>query len=148
MANYGFLMVVISAFCWASYEVICKKQTLKEHFIVQIFCTFLFASILLLPWTLKAMCNITVFDFISLTIISLFRIINVILLFQSIRFIGPNWSAPVSYMKFPIMALLGSLFFSKFSPIEYWVAAVILSIINIAIVLIKQTETDMQLKLN
>lgn len=141
LANYGFLMAVISAFCWASYEVICKKQSIKEHYIIQVFYTFFFASIFLLPFSIQSINNITVSDWGALSVITVLRIVNVILLFQSIRYAGLNWLLPVSYMKLPIMATLGFLFFGVLSPIEYWIAAAVLSLVNIVMVLMKKVDS-------
>ena len=143
-ANYGFIMAVISSFCWAVYEVICKRQSAKEHFIIQVFFTFFFATIMLLPFSIENINTITIYDFTQLLIITILRITNVILLFLSIKFAGLNWLSPVSYMKLPIMAILGLSFFNKQLVVEHWITATLLTVINIAIILIKKNKLESQ----
>lgn len=132
--NYGFFIALLSSFFWSIYEVVCKKQTFKEHYVVQAFYTLVFAVLFLSPIILS---KIHIFNEVekikSIVIIGILRVINVILLFLAIKFATINWLAPVSYMKFPIMAILGNTFFSKAISTNYYIVAVIFTIINIYI---------------
>lgn len=131
VASYGFLMAFSSSVCWAFYEMICKKQTLTENYLVQVFNTFLFAAIFLLPFSFLSKQEIDINFLLDLSIMSVLRIINVILLFIAIKFASINWLTPVSFLKLPIMALCGFITIGAIPPVNQVIAATLLIIINL-----------------
>lgn len=137
-ATYGFVMALISAFCYSAYEVICKKQSNKEHFLVQVFYTFMLAALFLLPFYAKNILMLTQQDLMALTIISLLRIGTIILLFLAIKFASLNYLTPVSYVKFPLMVALGFLFYGRTADLIYWIAAALLILVNIFVVMLQK----------
>ncbi len=145
--NYGFSMALISACCYSIYEIIYKKQSIKEHFLIQVFYTFLFAAIFLLPFYIKHIFFITVADLIPLMLITILRIGTVVLLFLAIKLATLNYLAPVSYMKFPLMAILRFLFLDQSVEIYCWFAAALLTFINIFII-IEQKNINIKITTN
>ncbi|WPX97733.1 DMT family transporter [Candidatus Fokinia crypta] len=128
---YGFTMAIISSFSWALYEVVCKKQATTEHFIVQVFYTFAFTALFLLFFSVKKMSAFTGTDIFSLFIISMLRIVNVILLFLSIKLATLNFLTPVSYLKLPLMTFWSFILLGASPQPYYLLATGILICINI-----------------
>ncbi|AWD32961.1 EamA-like transporter family protein [Candidatus Fokinia solitaria] len=143
---YGFVMAVISSFSWAFYEVVCKKQTTTEHFIVQVFYTFAFTALFLLFFSVKKISAFTASDISSLLVISVLRITNVILLFLAIKLATLNFLTPVSYLKLPLMTFWSFVLLGTPPRPYYLLAAGILICINITMlrVIKKLTEQKTQ----
>lgn len=137
-ALYGIGMAFVSTILWASYEVVCKKQTHHEHFLIQGFYTFVLAALLLAPFSLGRLVDLHPNDWLMLSYMALLRIANVVLLFLALKWATLNWAAPVSYLKFPIMAAIGFLCLDKQNSFSYWIAATCLILVNITVMTIRR----------
>lgn len=135
---YGLSMGILSSFSWAGYEVICKKQTHKEHWIVQVFYTFLIAAVFLLPFSISSLQHLDASACIPILSMSLLRISNIIFLFLALKWATLNWITPVSYLKLPLITGMGLLFANKSYNNSLWIAAAVLIGVNIATVFIRQ----------
>jgi drug/metabolite transporter (DMT)-like permease len=130
---YGFLMASVSSVMWATYEIICKKQTYNEHFFVQVFNTFLFAALLLAPFCMKTLISLPLSDFLPLMGMALLRVMNVVFLFLALKWASINWIAPISYLKFPIMALMTFILLGETHSLTHWGTALLLVSINVMV---------------
>ena len=131
LASYGFMIASLSAVSWGLYEVICKRQAVSEHFIVQAFFTFLFAGIMLFPFSYTHLVSLPAGDFLPYAGIATVRIVGLMFLFLSIKLATLNWLTPVTYLKFPIISLLGILILGRYPEVHFWIAAGLLIAINI-----------------
>lgn len=136
----GLLFAMLSPLCWSVYNTICKAQTAKEHFLVQVFYTCLFEGLFLMPFYVTNVTSISSNDFTQLVIISLFSIGNLMFLFLAIKFATLNWLIPISYLKFPISAVLEFILFGIIAKTSNWIVASALIAMNIAMVLMRKFE--------
>jgi len=135
---YGLSMGFLSVLLWALYELICKKQTKNEHFLVQVCYTFGLSGLFLLPFTLGALAHLTADNLMVLSSMALLRIANVALLFLALKWAQLNGAACVSYLKFPILATLGLIFFDKHIQLHQVWATAFLIAINIIVLNIRK----------
>lgn len=140
ISPYGFGMALFSTLLWAGYEVICKKQTHHEHFLIQAFYTLALSALFLSPISFGLLSQFTAYDYFILSSMACLRIANIILLFLAIKWATLNWLTPVSYMKFPIMAISGYLFLHKETTLTYWIVASLLVLINTLMVIIRKNK--------
>lgn len=143
----GLLFAMLSPLCWSVYNTICKVQTAKEHFLVQVFYTCLFEGLLLMPFYVTNITNVSATEFTQLLVISLLSIGNLMFLFLAIKFATLNWLIPISYLKFPISAVLEFILFGIIAKTISWVIACALIAVNIAMMLLRKFDkTDVKPK--
>jgi len=140
VTNHGFMAALLATFCWAGYNLICKKQSYKEHFVVQIFCAFVCAACFLSPFAITTIGHLNGKALLMLTGLAILRIFNVLFLFLAIKLAGLNWIVPVAYVNLPIMACMQWIFFQKSTPTTYWIAGAILTSINIIMMMMRRIE--------
>lgn len=139
VASYGFYMAATSSVLWSFYELICKKQTAKEHFMIQVFLTFFFASIFMLPYCYKDFFTLNTDDFIFYIPTTILRIMNVILLFLAIKFASLNWLTPISYTKFFLLAFWTLILRGTFDmQLHHVLTASALILINVTATILKK----------
>ncbi|MBP9721884.1 MAG: DMT family transporter [Gammaproteobacteria bacterium] len=132
ISSYGFIVAIISTILWSTYEVICKQQVHTEHYVVQAFYTFLFAGLFLLPFYYQNIPNLINSDnLISFAGMSILRIFNVLLLFLAIQVSTLNWLAPVSYLKFGLIAYWSYMLQGTVPKTEHIITVILLVTINI-----------------
>lgn len=127
----GFIFALLSTILWSSCEVICKRQASSEHFIIQAFYTFLFASLFLFPFYAQNLINLNPTYVPSFISMSLLRIFNILLLFLAIKSSTLNWLAPVSYLKFGLIAYWAYILQNTVPKIEHIITVIILIALNI-----------------
>jgi drug/metabolite transporter (DMT)-like permease len=138
--TYGVMMAAASSIAWAFYEVVCKKQTAHEHFVVQVFYTFAFSAIMLSPWIIMEADKLNIDNMQILTGISVIGICNVMLLFLSIKFSTLNWNAPIAYMEFPVMSFWAYMLYQIPLRTEYIFPVLLVIFISVASVHLRKKE--------
>lgn len=107
---YGSVVAIFSSFMWASYDIVCKKQSKNEHYLTQTFYTFLFSFLLLLPLVLFYHDSPFYIRDIKLIIIAgILSPINVTILFLAYKYAPIYILMPFSYCRL-IFMFIGSYF--------------------------------------
>jgi drug/metabolite transporter (DMT)-like permease len=129
--DYGLAIALLSALTWASYDLVCKKQTYTEHYLTQAFYTFIFALVLTFPFGIKAALNASPKDLLDVGILGILRVINIICLFVSYKFAPLNILMPFSYLRLPLMAFGTFLLYEKLPTTSISIAATLIIAINL-----------------
>jgi drug/metabolite transporter (DMT)-like permease len=109
-ALYPTIMVFISSFLWATYDMICKYQAIhNEHFITQAFYSTGFAGLLILPFALYQWQSIGLNEWANYSLIAGIRVANIIALFLAYKFAPVNILMPYSYLRIVFMASMSFL---------------------------------------
>lgn len=94
-----------STFLWAGYDITCKKQTTTEHYMLQTFHTFLWGTVISLPFAIYYWEPVNLIDIFDATIISLIGVTNVTVLFLSYKLAPITILMPFSYCRLIFMAI-------------------------------------------
>lgn len=141
-AGFGFLMAMLSTCCWGVYEVMCSRQAATEHYIVQVFLTFTFAAIFLLPFCYIELSGLSLSEWKFQALLSFVRIANVVFLFLAIKLATLNWLAPVSYIKLPIIAFWSYVLHGTIVEHKYFIASIVLSLLTMITIRLKRREAE------
>ena len=119
----GVAALLVSTILWATYDTICKKQTLTEHYLVQSFYSHLFSSVLALPFALYFWQPMSLGELCGSSLIALFGVINVIALFLSYSNAPMILLVPFSYSRLVFSAILAYLFYDEIPELHLFIGA-------------------------
>ena len=109
----GAVYAIISAFLWACYDVICKKQTKTENYLRQVFYNFLFSAVILSPFAILSWRDIDLINLVQISIISILSATNVVVLFLAYKFAPLVLLMPFSYLRLVFMAMATYILFGE-----------------------------------
>lgn len=106
MNVHGSILAIISSVMWASYDIVCKKQTQTEHYIVQTIYTSGFVVIMMFPIVLLDFDGLnmifetfTVYTYMAVVLMGVMASINNSVLFLAYKFAPINILMPFSYLR-------------------------------------------------
>jgi len=126
----GFSASLGSILLWVLYEVICKKQTSNQHYMLQTFYVCFFASFIISPF---AFCQWQDIDFKTWGILALVAFLgaaNVTSIFLAYSFAPMMVISPFSYARMVFTALLTALIYHSMPSIHVLVGSAIIISIN------------------
>jgi drug/metabolite transporter (DMT)-like permease len=101
----GFLSKIL----WSIYDIICKKQTVTEHYITQSFYSHLFSALISLPLALYMWKTVSLHDLLGVSIIAFCGVINIIILFLGYQKAPIIFLIPYEYARLIFASLLSYL---------------------------------------
>ncbi len=126
--SYGAAFGIISALGLAMHDVLCKKQTLKEHYATQSFYQFLNIAIITAPFALYNWTTVSSSDVLYITLMAFVSVFNVIVLFFAYKLAPVMVLMPFSYCRLIFMAVATYALFGDVPSQNSIVGAVIISI--------------------
>ena len=111
--HVGALYAIISAFSWACYDIVCKKQTKTEHYLRQVFYNFLFSTLILLPFAIFNWRDINLVHLVYISIISILSATNVVVLFLAYKLAPLILLMPFSYLRLLFMSVTTYFLFEE-----------------------------------
>jgi drug/metabolite transporter (DMT)-like permease len=130
----GISAALFSSLTLACYDIVCKKQTISEHYLKQAFYNFLFATILLSPFAWQAWISIQ-FDYnlIITILISTMSTLTIITLFLSYKYAPLVLLMPFQYLRLVFMAIASYFLYNQRLNIESVYGVVIIIIASTAL---------------
>ena len=99
-------IALLSAFMWACYDIVSKKQTSQENYIKQAFYNFFFSALILLPFALNQWNEIVINESLALSIlISAMSATTVMTMFLSYKYAPLVLLMPFQYSRLFFMAV-------------------------------------------
>ena len=121
---------ISSILLWVLYEVICKKQTSNQHYMLQTFYVFIMTSIITLPFAINKW-QIVDFEILKiLPLISILATMNITSIFIAYKFAPMMIIAPFGYARLIFTALLTSWLYHNTPHIEVFIGAALILITN------------------
>ena len=106
---YGIGLGLLSAVIWAGHDIICKRQTLTEDPVTQVFFTFLLCALISAPFAWAFWRPLDLADYGFLAGISVIRIANLIMLFAAYQLVPMALLMPINYSRL-VLTAIGSYF--------------------------------------
>ena len=118
-------------FLWSIYEVICKKQTSNQHYMLQAFYFMAFSSVVMLPFALQDWQAIDSLQGSLLILVGLIAVTNITIIFIAFSFAPLTILAPFSYARLIFTGLLTNWLYSIESDKNLFIGAAIILLANI-----------------
>lgn len=103
---HGMILAIFSAITWAFWNFICKKNSSDDHHLIQVFYTFILASLLLSPMVMLHWAPMTWEHYTWLAIIAVLGIISVTCLFLAYKLAPISMLAPHGYLKIVFTSIM------------------------------------------
>jgi len=91
---------------WSIYEVICKKQTSNQHYMLQSFYFMIVSSVIMLPFALQDWQEINLLQGGLISLTALIAVTNITVIFTAFSFAPLTILAPFSYARLIFTVLL------------------------------------------
>lgn len=113
----GLGVALFTTFLWASYDIMCKKQTKSEHYLLQAFFVYLIAAIISAPIAAFVWQPISIESLSWTALVSLFAVLNLVVLF-----LAYSYAPIIIVMPFGYFRLLFAITFSYLlhDIVPYW----------------------------
>ena len=119
---------------WCMYEVICKIQTSKQHYLQQTFYFMSISTILLLPFAINNWSIIPINLFPYLFLASFLAVINITVIFLAYSLAPMVLLAPFGYMRLIFTAILSSIFFNTTITPHIFIGSAIILTTNLLLI--------------
>ena len=115
---------------WSVYEVICKKQTANQHYMLQTFYFMSISSLVMAPFALSYWQDINLQEITMLIMLALFAVANITVIFIAYSFAPLTLLSPFSYARL-IFTVFLTAWLHQISPnIHIFIGAAIIMIAN------------------
>ena len=126
----GFGASIGSILLWVLYEIICKKQTSDQHYMLQTFYVFVMASIITAPFAITKWQPIN-FEILNiLLLLAALSVANVTAIFIAYMFAPMMVISPFSYARLVFTAIITNWAYHSSPHIEVFIGAAIILIAN------------------
>ncbi len=119
-----------SILLWVLYEIICKKQTSNQHYMLQTFYVFIMASIITAPFALQKWQPIDLEIVNILLLLAALSVVNITAIFIAYMFAPMMIISPFSYARLLFTAILTNWAYHNTPHIEVFIGAAIILIAN------------------
>lgn len=124
----GLLIAIVPTFFWAIHDVICKKQTCSQHYLVQAFYVFTFYALVSLPFIFFSAKSISWQLIMAYSVTALLSVANIALLFLAYVYAPIVILVPFSYARIVFAVILSYLFYNDIPSIYSILGATLLII--------------------
>ena len=104
---YGVGLGLLSAMIWAGHDIVCKRQTLTEDPVTQVFFTFLLCALISAPFAWFFWQPLALADYGFLAGITVIRVVNLMILFSAYQLVPVALLMPINYFRL-VFAAIGS----------------------------------------
>jgi drug/metabolite transporter (DMT)-like permease len=119
-----------SILLWVIYEVICKKQTTTEHYMLQSFYVLVIGVIIMLPFALIQWQPTNSRDWVALSLLAALGLTNITAIFIAYLFAPMMVISPFSYARLVFTALLTAWAHNVIPHINVFIGSMIILIVN------------------
>lgn len=126
----GVVLALGSIFLWSVYEVICKKQTYNQHYMLQSFYFLSISSLMLAPFALSIWQPINLAQGSLLVTIAVIAVANITAIFLAYSKAPLMLLSPFSYTRLVFTVVITSLLYNISPNLSTFVGAAIIMIAN------------------
>lgn len=116
---------------WSVYEVICRKQTSSQHYMLQTFYFMGISSIISLPIVVNSFQMIQIEELYALIVIALLAVTNITVIFIAYSFAPLTLLAPFSYLRLIFTVILSGFVYNSFPHQNVFIGTAIIMLANI-----------------
>lgn len=116
---------------WSVYEIICKKQTLNQHYMLQTFYFMLVSSLISMPLVYNSWHSINIGEFSSLIVISLLAVTNITVIFIAYSLTPLTILAPFGYIRLIFTVALSGFILNTSASHSTFIGAAIIMLTNL-----------------
>ncbi|MGB4191987.1 MAG: DMT family transporter [Rickettsiales bacterium] len=120
-----------SILLWAIYEVICKKQTANQHYMLQSFYFMTLSTIMLIPF---AVTSLQIIDFSQVALlfsVAVIAVANITVIFLAYSLAPLMLLAPFSYTRLVFTVILTAVIYGTMPNIQTFIGAAIIMTANL-----------------
>lgn len=121
---------IMSILLWVVYEVICKKQTSDQHYMLQAFYIFLMACFVAAPFAIMKWQPINIDSLKSISLLAMLSVLNVTAIFIAYTFAPMMIISPFSYARLVFTAILTNIVYHTIPHVEVFIGSGIILIAN------------------
>lgn len=137
----GVLAALGAILLWSIYEVICKKQTYNQHYMLQSFYFLSLSSVMLAPFALNSWQSINLYQGGLLFSVAAIAVANITVIFLAYSKAPLMLLSPFSYTRLVFTVIITSMIYHTAINISTFIGAAIIMITNIYITYrMKKTE--------
>ncbi len=115
---------------WSVYEVICKKQTSNQHYMLQSFYFMAISALIIFPFACNSWQSINLQEFAMLSLIALLSVTNITVIFIAYSLAPLMLLAPFSYSRLIFTVLLSSWLYNIIPSANSFIGAAIIMLGN------------------
>ena len=126
----GIVAALGATLLWSIYEVICKKQSDSQHYMLQAFYFFAISSTIMAPFVISSWKTINLAQGSSLVGIAALAVVNVSVLFLAYARAPLMLLAPIGYTRLVFTVIITSIIYNISPSISTLVGAAIIIVAN------------------
>lgn len=126
----GVLLALGSILLWSVYEVICKKQTYNQHYMLQSFYFLAISSVMLAPFAIAQWQPINLYQGSLLFSIAAIAVANITVIFLAYSRAPLMLLSPFSYTRLVFTVAIMALFYNNPANVSTFVGAAIIMLAN------------------
>jgi drug/metabolite transporter (DMT)-like permease len=119
-----------SILLWVIYEIICKKQTTTEHYMLQSFYVLIIGAIIIFPFVWLQWQPTNSEDWVALSLLAALGLTNITVIFIAYLFAPMMVISPFSYARLVFTALLTAWAHNVIPHINVFIGSMIILIVN------------------
>lgn len=127
---HGFLASFSSILLWSIYEIICKKQSSNQHYMLQTFYFMGLSALLLAPAALTSWQALHFEQLATLTLLALLAVTNVTVLFIAYSLAPLTYIAPFGYARLVFTVIITAILHKTMPSLHIFVGAGLIMIAN------------------
>jgi len=127
---HGMAAALCSILLWSLYEVICKKQTATQHYMLQTFYFMAISSLVMAPFAFNAWQVVSLPEVSMLVLIALLAVTNITIIFIAYSFAPLTVLAPFSYSRLLFTTFLTNWLYNISSTNDLFIGSAIIFIAN------------------
>lgn len=116
---------------WSLYEIICKKQTSNQHYMIQTFYFMFISSIVMAPMAISEWQILDIQKISMIALISFMAVANVTVIFIAFSYAPITLLSPFSYARLIFTVLLSAFIYNIMPSNQVFIGAAIIMSANI-----------------
>lgn len=125
---------LFTSICWGGYDVICKKQSSSENFLVQGLIVFALSGLIMAPFVGASAIAAPSDEIIFALLLGMLRVGIVVTVFLSYQNLSVNSLMIMSYLRLPIMLTLNYAIFNDLPLFQIVFAAIVIVVTNMIVI--------------